>query len=163
MVGKVSVCLWWGGGTPVSTRSARPYVHHHHHHHHHHHLIPLLPPPPPPPFHGTWSLQFNGCHFRNDSPYSPSCSFFLHRLTPVGFRSFSVQSDYLNFGLPAWPCVVPRLNFLCLWTWMIILVKCCDILKVVQRRPTTRYVGITCFVTVMLWRPKSCISEHCAL
>jgi hypothetical protein len=30
-----------------------------------------------------------------------SSAFFLHLFTPIDFRSFSVQSNHLNFGLPA--------------------------------------------------------------
>jgi hypothetical protein len=42
-----------------------------------------------------------------------SSAFFLHLLAPIDFRSFSVQSNHLNFGLPAFllPSGFPRNTF----------------------------------------------------
>lgn len=50
---------------------------------------------------GPPSLQYNQCLLQNDRHIYLPFAVFLHLLTSVDFRSFSVQSEHLNFGLPS--------------------------------------------------------------
>jgi hypothetical protein len=53
---------------------------------------------------GPYSLT--SASFRMTAHTDLSSALFLHLLTSVDFRSFSVESNHLNFGLPAFllPC-----------------------------------------------------------
>jgi hypothetical protein len=59
-------------------------------------------------------LLFNLCRLQDESPYKFFFCFFNHLLTPIDFRSFSKQSNHLNFGPPVFlfPSHFPRTTFL---------------------------------------------------
>ena len=50
---------------------------------------------------GAQSLSLTSVSFRMTAHTDLSSAFFLPLLTPIDFRPFSVQSNHLNFGLPA--------------------------------------------------------------
>jgi hypothetical protein len=52
-------------------------------------------------FLGHAVLAVSQCLLQNGSRTSLSSAFFLQLLTPMDFRSFSLQSSHLNFGIPA--------------------------------------------------------------
>jgi hypothetical protein len=53
-----------------------------------------------------------GASFRTIAHTDLSSAFFLHLLAPIYFRSCSIQSNHLNFGLPAFllPSGFPRIT-----------------------------------------------------
>jgi hypothetical protein len=71
----------------------------------------------------------NQCLLQNDSPYTSS-DFFPHLLILIHFRSFSIQSNHLNLGLPDFLCpsAFPRNTFL--------MVLSTDILTTWPAQPT---------------------------